>query len=169
MTKEKEASTPSCTFSCLKYLVTINLGTQTLLNDFHITEVFLESRHKEVSLVECHLDIRPESYRASAFLLSCHPDLWFCTDTIAAILSLRFWSKFVIKFLCLANNSAVLNIIFHGSWRAPSIDIRDFNFIYVQHTLVVLLNQVGVDIVGDLKLIMAILVNTYSAKLRNTC
>ena len=72
--EEKEASTSSRTFSCLKYLVTIKFRTQTLLNDFHITEVFLESRHEEVSLVECNLDIRPESYRASfAFLLSCQP------------------------------------------------------------------------------------------------
>ena len=55
--KEKEASAPSCTFSCFKDLVTIGLRTQTLFNNFHITEVIFESRHEEVSFVKCHLNI----------------------------------------------------------------------------------------------------------------
>ena len=64
MAEEKEATTSSCTFSCLKNLVTISLRTQALFDNFHVAEVFFEGRHKEVFLVECHLDIWPVSYRA---------------------------------------------------------------------------------------------------------
>ena len=46
MAKEKEASTPSCTFSRLKYLVSICFRAQAFLNNFHASEVFLERWHK---------------------------------------------------------------------------------------------------------------------------
>ena len=54
MTKEEEASTPAGPFACLEDLVTVECGTQTLIEYIKVGEVVWEHGSKQPHPVEGH-------------------------------------------------------------------------------------------------------------------
>ena len=57
VTEEKEASTATGSFSCLEHHVTVEFGTQALVQNFKTREVVFKGTHKGRHSVESYLDI----------------------------------------------------------------------------------------------------------------
>ena len=177
MAKEKEASAPSCTFSCFEYLVSIRLRAQAFLNNFHTCEVFFERWHKEISLMKSHLNIRPVSYRIcqtfSLFFFTEWSEInfivwshWAHIGTIVA----KSRHRSILYTLCfIAVDSIVLNKVRHSCGSAPTVSICDLDLIDLQYTLLSFLYQENIDIVRVFKLVFAVLVDCYLAELWYTC
>ena len=177
MAKEKEASTPSCTFSCFEYLVSISLRAQAFLNNFHTCEVLFKRRHKEISLMKSYLNVRPVSYRiCQTFSLlfitewsEIHFIVWSHWAHIVAIVA-KSGQRPILCTLCfIVYDSVVLNIGRHSRGRAPTVCVGDLDLIDLQYTVLSFLYQRNIEIVRVFKLVFAILVDSYLAELWYTC
>ena len=63
MAEEEEATTPSCTLTCLEDLITVRFCAQTVLKCFLVTEKVLECFHEELTLVEGDLNVITVGHR----------------------------------------------------------------------------------------------------------